>query len=180
MNTYKGLKSTDAEIILDLEKGKAFFDYSLNKFSWVHASNDSCKLSQCGKKDIKISDILFSIYSPVVAAVLEPIIVHYPKYQYWWQKFLKKMFLNLKGMQIQTSVGKLKDTKTIFYINNNIWFEYEMDGEYKENIKKISLLRHFIIKQKHGVTTHIQNGWDVVFEFKEEPQSGYCVLRSVL
>ena len=179
MNPYKALKSADAEIILDLEKGKAFFDYSKNRFGRKFNSN-YCVLSKTGEYDKNIFDEIKSLLYFYLMLFGSPLMVFFPEHQYKWQKLLKKMCLDIRGMQIQTSIGELKDNKLIFNIDNNIWFDYELEGEYKEHIKNICLLRHFIIKIKNGITFHKQSGWDVIFEFKEIPKNGNCVLRSTL
>jgi len=183
MNAYKALKSIDAEIILDLERGKAIFDYSLNKYASPLDSNHSCYLSKERINEswiwIKIKSILSFIYIFCISDFVAGFVNYFPKYQYTHQKLLKLTNLNVCGMIEEAEYGEQKTNKIKFHINNNIWFDYTLEGDYKDQIKKVSLLRHFVRKSFGRFIKHRQDGWDVIFEFKEPPKHGNVVLRSI-
>lgn len=178
MSLYNGLQHTDAEIVLDLEKGKVFFDYSFNQYGHFYDSQ-YCVLSTSGKLKVNVLDIVGVIFAQFV--IIAGLFLHSEissKYQYSWQKFLKWYEMHLKGIEVQTIIGKQSLKQIIFHIQNNIWFNYELDGDYKKSIQKISLMRHFTIIEKNGRTSHAQKGWDVIFDFKSPPQDGHLILKS--
>jgi len=183
---HKGLKSTDAEIILDLEKGQAIFDYSLNKFQ-EYDSNSSCLLHEEGTKKAIFFRNMRILFFPVWLSVLTILIIplswygifsnKHPKYQYRYQKMLKNYHEMRGGIVEESIIGKQESKQIKFVLPCNIWFEYKLDGDFNLKIKKISLLRRFVKTEHLGITSHIQSGWNLIFEFKESPDYGNVVVR---
>jgi hypothetical protein len=116
---------------------------------------------------------------PIMTYCTEYKLITNPNIHYSYQKLLKYTFAGTKGIIEETKTGKLFEPMLTFTISNNIWTEYELDGEYQEKIKSISLKRHLITHYVFGKYKSCrQNGWDVIFEFTDPPQSGSCILRS--
>jgi hypothetical protein len=116
---------------------------------------------------------------PVMTSLVEHKIITNGNIHYKYQQLLKYGMANTHGLFEQKKFGQLFEPTFSFGIKNNIWFEYELDGEYQDKIKTISLKRNFITKIMFGKYPKVQqSGWNVIFEFDGIPQSGSCILRS--
>ncbi len=178
---YTGNKSSDAEIVMDLSKGIITFDYSLNVFGNPYNSNTSCTLQKEYNK-LKPSEAFLNPFYDIIALyarfatlpIFQKIIP-----QYEAQKITLWAMKRLHGLQEQHVIGK-QETKTVtFYIHVNLWFEYELEGDYKDKIQKVELRRRFVRKIYKDSSCFKQDGWNVIFIFSESPQHGNIVLRSV-
>ncbi len=177
---YTGNKSSDAEI--DLVKGTVNFDYSLNRFEWSGNSNSSCIL-QKEKRKISIIESLLAVpyvYIAIFASMAMIPIVQKFISQYTSQKIALWGMKYLHGLQEQQIIGKQETKNVSFFISKNLWFEYELDGDYSNKIHKIELRRRFIKRIYWFGSCFKQQGWNVIFTFIEPPQYGNVVLRSVL
>lgn len=195
MGKYFGNKSLDAEIILSFVMGEVTMDYSLNKFGYPNNSNSVVMNSEWRNqpfsvkiKCMMLDTLLFvgrifgatAFPMSLFARLTEMKLLKDPKWSYKHQKFLKWYFTNLNGIRQQSHSGELKNLVLMFTIPDNLWVDYELEGEYKEKIKSISLLRNFTVFYRYGRFKEIrQNGWNVVFEFISEPSQGSCVIKYV-
>lgn len=179
---YTGNKSSDAEITMDLVKGIIDFDYSLNRFGRARNSNSSCVL-QKEFRNISIKELILSIPYNFVAIyatfAMLPLIQKIIS-QYTAQKIAVWGMKRLRGLQEQQAIGKQETKSVSFFIPINLWFEYELDGDYSDKIHKIELRRRFIKRIYWYGSCFRQQGWNVIFTFLEPPQYGYVVLKSVL
>lgn len=194
MTEYIGERSHDAEIVVDFFKKSVTMDYSLNKFGSPHNSNSSAvlsnafrsmpfttKLYEAGKSTVvfAIVTIPIIVIMPVMTSLTEHKIITSGKIHYLYQQILKYGMVNTRGLVEQIKEGALFQPNVSFKINNNMWFEYELDGEYQDKIQTISLKRNFIKILVFGKYPKIQqSGWNVIFEFDGIPQAGSCIVRS--
>jgi hypothetical protein len=193
MTEYSGAKSLDAEITLDFLKKNITMDYTLNEFGNPHNSNTSTIIHDAFQElpfRMKLAESLVSgatllcgspllLLSPFHTFCVEHKIITNPVYHYKYQQVLKYIMIHTRWMAEQSKSGELLEPILTFNLQNNIWFEYELDGEYQDKIKTISLKRRFIKKYLFGKYPREQQvGWSVIFEFTEIPKSGSCILRS--
>ena len=196
MTQYAGNKSLDAEISIDLEKGKIQMDYSLTHLQDPDDSNRSAKLTSkwWGVRESKkvflkrflvaMGMELFipflAIYCAFFSRLSRKGYLKDPKYQYNHQDFLRKFFTKKEGVWELSHSGPLFEPKVVFWIPGNIWVEYQLEGEYQEKIQTISLVRNFVKFKKFGLYDEVcQNGWLVIFKFSGLPQNGSCLIKYV-
>lgn len=178
---YVGNRHADAEIVINLDKGIVSFDYSLNKFGRSTASNNTCTLQKETSKIKSLVNPLFFYPALFSCLATHPAIIKLiPQYQSTLQKISLWGCKHLSGLQEQQIIGKQLLNNICFYITKNLWFEYELDGDYKDKIKKIELRRRFVKKVYWYGSYFQQLGWNVIFTFQEPPQHGYAILRSVI
>jgi hypothetical protein len=193
MAHYAGVKALDAEITLDFDTKKVTMDYSLNKFGSPYSSNNTTVLHSTFKhaplRERLVERVKCAGYFALAIPVLtcSPIhtflsvhnILNNAWVDYNYQKLLKNILVMTEGLSEQRKTGELFESKLTFSMPHNLWFEYELDGEYQDKIKSISLKRKFITRYTYGKYPHQrQVGWNVIFEFTEPPKSGSCILRS--
>lgn len=192
MTKYSGEKSLDAEITLDFSGKNVTMDYSLNKFSSPYDSNHSMLRNEFARLPLrrKIFENAKSLgkalivppvilLSPLHTFCSEHQIIKNPNIHYAFQKTLKDLYVGIGGLTEQEKSGELSGTVLEFVIPHNLWFEYNLTGEYQDNIKTISLKRRYITRYIYGKFPKvIQSGWNVIFEFTEIPKSGSCIVRS--
>lgn len=194
MTEYIGERSHDAEIVVDFFKKSVTMDYTLNKRGSPHNSNSSVVLSDKLRsmaftrqiyEGTRSGFIFFGVtipvllVMPVMTSLTEHKIITSGKIHYLYQQILKYGIVNTRGLVEQSKEGALFQPNVSFKINNNMWFEYELDGEYQDKIKTISLKRNFIKILVFGKYPKVQqSGWNVIFEFNGIPQSGSCIVRS--
>lgn len=194
MTRYAGVKALDAEIILNLTEGTVTMDYSLNKFGNPAESNHSITLESEWKSQPFHTKYLYAFWitflllcrigwSFIVNAftfLANRGFIKNPSWHYNYQRFYAWIDTSLMGRWEISQTGALKETTLKLGTVNNMLIEYELTGEYKEKIKTVSLLRNFQTHWRFGKFKEIrQNGWNVVFEFTDPPQSGSCVVRYV-
>lgn len=185
MTRYIGNESLDADILIDLIEGKVTMDYSFNQFFNPynnHSYSTEDKLSIIKKIEIffkLIWSMYYSlIYFIVMCSHVSILTILRKDSQYWFQKHQKEIILISEGMKIIEKTGTSPDTIT-YQLEKNLWFEYELFGEYKEKIKSISLKRNIITVVWQGITRKRQNGWIVKFKFTSALQDGKLILRYV-
>lgn len=190
---YIGSKALDAEIELDMEKGNVRMDYSLNRFGSPLESSRSCVIESDWRKSPVKTRIWYALLECTLTLMIIPMCVVMPTVtglsefgylkpdaQYRYQKFLRWFFEHTRGIYEQSRSGTLKENILSFTIPHNIWFEYRMEGDYRDNLKKVSLKRNFVNHKRHGIFHEKrQRGWNVIFEFSSVPQAGNCTLRYV-
>jgi hypothetical protein len=195
MTAYAGTKSHDAEIVLDFVNKHVTMDYSLNKLGSPHQSNTSAvfnntiiKLSiyQRLKEWIKfLLIVLFSyvpvtLIMPIMTTLLEHNILTNTTIHYWFQKWLKYSCVSTRGLIEQSKDGKLYEPILTFHIPHNVWFEYNLDGDYQDKIKSVALKRCFYTHYVFGkYPQQQQKGWNIIFEFTDIPQNGSCILKYI-
>lgn len=65
----------------------------------------------------------------------------------------------------------------LYHLPQNLWFEYELEGDYRDKVKTIELRRRFVkIIYDFGVYDQ-QDGWNLIFKFKGIPMHGKCIIR---
>lgn len=193
MTEYSGAKSLDAEITLDFLKKDITMDYTLNEFGNLHDSNTSTimhdtfrELSfkmRLAEAVVAVSTLLCGfplfLFSPFHTFCVEHKIITNPAYHYKYQQMLKYIMIHTRWVAEQSKYGELFEPTLTFGLQNNLWFEYKLDGEYQAKIKTISLKRRFVKFYKYGKYSREQQvGWNVIFEFTGIPKSGSCILQS--
>lgn len=193
MAEYAGVKALDAEITLDFDTKKVTMDYSLNRFGSPYASNNSTVLHSTFQKlpfhkrvvehakcmGYLVLGIPLMAGSPIHTFLSSNNIINNAWFDYTYQKLLRNMVIATEGIDEQRKEGELLEPILTFSMPHNLWFEYELDGEYQDKIKSISLKRKFITRYTYGkYPKQRQVGWNVIFEFTEPPKSGSCILRS--
>lgn len=185
MSTYIGDKSLDAEVSINLVEGKIIMDYSLNQFFNPcdnYSYSTKKKLPIIKKIEILLKDIWSVYYSLIYCFVFYAHIfvltILRKDSQYWYQKHQKNLNLIVTGMKIIEKSGASSESIT-YQLDKNLWFEYELFGEYREKIKSISLKRHIITVVWQGISRKKQEGWIVEFKFISAPQDGKLILRYV-
>lgn len=193
---YSGNRSLDAEIVLDFQSGNLIMDYSKNHLADPRDSSCSAFLD---KGELRTAPLKTQLVWAAISAYFGMLIVIpytlYIKYFTFWatfhgvsaqgqydhQELIRYVNFIFRGTAEASKTGCLWDHEVVFNIPNNIWWEYELEGEYQEKIASIALVRNFITYYRFGRFKSIrQNGWKVIFRFKELPQSGSCVIRYIL
>jgi hypothetical protein len=187
---YIGNHSVDAELELDFEDGVINMDYT-NSF-YKGAALDSNRVLTLESKRLDVSKLRLVVYSifritfvfSVIAGFTTILNTFIKKFfntlwikynlQYHYQCILKELVFMWKGFTEEFHTGELKSDTLIFNIPNNLYFEYELLGDYETNIKTIKLERRFV-KKINPLTEKVQqHGWSVTFTFNEPPMCGWC------
>ena len=87
---------------------------------------------------------------------------------------MKELVFMYRGFNEETKRGELETNVLFFNIPNNLYFEYELLGDYSHEIKNIKLERRFVkvltpVKEKIK-----QDGWCIIFNFTNPPKHGEC------
>lgn len=189
MATYLGKRSLDSEMSIDLENGKILFDYSLNKFqddildsnhSFFDFGND---VEYPTTKTQILKRIFKELYLDYKNLFLYYVYDHLPsirhKIQYYRQDFLIYYEKYMYGTMEYTFEGQHNSKEIIYHIPHNLWFEYELEGDYKEKIKTIELKRRFVkLINDNGIYDQ-QEGWNLLFTFSGIPMYGKCTIRYI-
>ena len=187
---YIGNKSLDAELELNFEDGVINMDYT-NSF-YKGAALDSNRTLTLESKRLNVSKlrlvvyVIFRIYFvfSVIAGFAIILNMFVKKFfnglwikhnlQYRYQCIFKELVFMWKGFTEEYHTGDLKSDTLVFNIPNNLYFEYELLGDYETNIKSIKLERRFM-KKINPLTEKVQqHGWSVIFTFNEPPICGGC------
>lgn len=186
---YIGNKSVDAELELDFEDGVINMDYT-NSF-YKGAKLDSNHMLTLESKRLVSKPIVFlydvfnipiifimvsgllTIMNMIIERLLNGLWVKY-NLQYYYQYAMKELVFMWKGFNEEIKRGELETNTLFFNIPNNLYFEYELLGDYNNEIKSIKLERRFVklltpVKEKIK-----QDGWRIVFNFKNAPKHGEC------
>jgi hypothetical protein len=191
MTRYGGTKALDAEIKIDFTKNTIFMDYSSVKGMARIESNSAIVLEDEFKKLSKWerfkyalwllaivlprSFFVFPVYSVAFVSLVNRGVIKSAEWQYNYQVFLQYIYTSLHGTIERVIEGEQFSKKLIVGMPNNLYFEYDLTGEYKEKIQSISVVRRYVTYKRFGVFKKtVQCGWDLVFEFIEPPKSGSC------
>jgi len=192
MTRYSADRALDAEITVDFTKGEFTSDFSLNKSCNKYNSNTGSVLH----KEIKVSYArtvllvcwhifimpfllaFISLFHLIITKYSEtPLLRKHHDFVFKEQKLLKWCMLQKYGSSEYIQFGKQDTNKITYTIPANLWFQYELDGEYRQKIKTLQLLRNFVKKVNGFKTEFRQAGWNVILTFTEPPQNGYMILR---
>jgi hypothetical protein len=192
---YSGVKSLDAEITVDFIAKHVRMDYSRNYTSDWTNSNSSRPINVLQWNTMprwtRLSALIILAYLPTLIAI--PYFLYQPFHHIWvklfgitesgqyeHQEFLRYVQTILHGTVEVTKEGPMKEPSLTFILLNNLWLEYELEGDYQTHIESISLVRNFITHYKMGKFKFItQRGWKLIFTFIEPPQSGSCLVRYI-
>ena len=186
---YIGNKSVDAELEVDFNDGIIKMDYTNSFYDGCMFDSNKTLILENRKlagKPLRIVYKIFNIYlcfaiASLVLEVLKTIIEkmfnkQWIKYnlQYYYQFALKELVFIYRGFNEEVKRGDLGYKILSFNIPTNLYFEYELLGDYTHEIKSIKLERRFV-KVLNPVTEIIkQSGWVVIFEFNNPPKHGEC------
>ena len=192
---YFGTKSLDAEIYLDLVKGEVRMDYSSNAFFNNYESNRSIKKGDGSWWELPrwkrmflnyvippthlcLACIMMCIMPTTVFLTkhnLFPAAWHYP-----YQNFLKWSYRTYVGVYQEGFEGEMSGTVLQCPIAHNIWFNYELEGDYEKYITNISFERRLMeFKKFNEYSITVQDGWVLTFEFSQPPKTGSCKVEYV-
>jgi hypothetical protein len=195
MTLYAGDRALDAEILLDLAEGKNLtIDYTLNRYQSGMNSNraviENHEWKNTSKKEkfkhsmvaagtgCLIVPLLFLM--PLITALVNMGVLNNKNIHYKYQNLLKRITTATGGIWEESCCGEAHQKTITFTIPSNMWFEYELEGDYQTKIKKISLKRNIIKFRMFGkFLQRKQKGWNVIFEFIELPTNGSCTIRYV-
>ena len=192
---YFGTKSLDAEIYLDLVKGEIRMDYSSNAFFNNYESNHSIKKGDGTWWELpRWKRIFLNFVIPpthiclvVVMMLVMPTTVFLTKHNlfpaswhYPYQNFLKWGYKTYVGVFEEGFEGELSGTILQCPIAQNIWFGYELSGDYEKYITNISFERRLMeFKKFNEYSITVQDGWVLTFEFSQPPKTGSCKVEYV-
>lgn len=162
-------------------------DYSQNSFFSTERSD-----SYYRKKPITISNILKGFifgFCGIIYLVFLIILLAFhilyasiapKKYsQYRFQSILKEIAKVDRGIKEYEIKGRIYTNILTYRIDRNLWFEYELEGDYKDKIRSISLKRNVITEIWMGMERKRQYGWIITFTFSKNPEEGRLILRHV-
>lgn len=197
MSDYVGHKSLDAEVTIDFLNNILEMDYSFNDKGNPYSSNtttvlkdDLKELEKTNKKEayrLKIKHSFYGLYFSLYEVTVSPIITclterGWVKNKVWLiehQKINRMLSLNSRGKVIIKKEGPLFENMLIIHLNNNMWLRYSLEGKYKQEISSIILKRNFIkIFYDNKYEKIKQDGWNLIFTFKNPPKSGSVTIES--
>jgi hypothetical protein len=197
MSRYDGNRSLDAEIYLNFENGELKMDYSKNKYgnpfnsqTCIMSSTDSSN-TEWRKEPLKVRTKHAFIHSISNNSRILPIvflhsllsyvgIIRNPETHYKVQRFMRWRQIKTDGIYSQTVSGEQHDPYVVITLPSNMWFEYALEGEYREYIRKLSFTRRFVDHKRYGIyPQRKQEGWNVIFDFTQPPKSGSCTVSYV-
>ncbi len=193
MTRYDGNRALDAEIYFDFVNGELTMDYGKNEYGNPYNSQECIIHNEAWEdEDYNVKEkfrkrdawytFLYNI--PVVTGLRFLIgiglVKDTPDVHYKAQQFMRDRDIFTDGIYTQSVSGSQDKPKVVIVIPRNLWFEYLLNGDYKEQIKHISFTRRFVDHKKYGVYPRkVQEGWDVTFEFHQPPKDGSCVVNYV-
>ena len=186
---YIGNHSVDAELELDLENGVINMDYTNSFYRGCTLDSNHMLTLESKRLVSKPLIVVYNIFNSLVIFMLlsaglttTKMIVErlfnglYIKYslQYYYQYVMKELVFMYRGFNEETKRGGLETNTLVFNIPNNLYFEYELLGDYSHEIKNIKLERRFVkvltpVKEKIK-----QDGWCIIFNFINPPKHGEC------
>ena len=180
---------------LDLVKGEIQMDYSLNSVvdpMNTHSSeirddkNEYFNLPRWKKIILSIlflPTILYFIFVSVEAGTITRLSQYglFPsRFQYAQQNFLKNFCKLFRGTYTEEFEGELSGTILQVPVDRNIWFGYELEGDYEKYIINIAFERRIRkFKKYNQYNLFVQDGWVLTFEFSQPPKTGSCKVEYV-
>lgn len=186
---YIGKKSLDAEILIDFPKGVINMNYVLNRFQSDELDSNTSYFTLEGDDEYnkKVKNTYFSISEIIKYRLLKYrfllllFLLRFPKIkkriQFDSQKTTEEYYRQSNGVSEYKKEGRLNTTEFLYHLNNNIWFEYELSGDYEKNIQTIELKRRMVKNTYKSETFHSQDGWNLIFTFSTPPNDGSCIIR---
>lgn len=190
---YSGIKSVDAEIIIDFFKETVIIDYGRNSEQGMGNSNSGiCYSSTWDKapgllrlKQAVLTTTLLISERLWLPFVLLPITILQgrgfllgKKQQLLIQQFRKWFYVNLRG--VVERITPIASEIVTVHIPNNLWVQYELSVVAQDKVASIKLLRHFDTFYRYGKWYEVrQNGWDMIFEFTSVPAESYVSVKYV-
>jgi len=196
MTRYGGTKALDAEMKIDLINNTILLDYSTVTGVARGNSNTGIVLSSEWECAPTLTQLKYVLWAMAIALIR--VFVVFPLYCIYFtvlanygviksadahfdhQNLLKYVYTFVFGTVEKVTSGELKEPQLVVYTSNNLYFEYVLEGEYKEKIKSVSLVRHYGAWKRFGVFREVrQYGWNLIFEFSDPPKSGSCIVQCV-
>lgn len=182
----------DSEMFIDLTKGTIKFDYSLNKYQDDLLSSNQSFFDFNNNVDYdietsfikRIKTFLF-IYKLLIITLLYRYSVIFNRkitcegkdIAYAHQEANIHYIIDRFGTSEYTFDGRHNSKEITYHLTSNLWFEYELEGDYRDKIKSIELKRRFVRNiHKVGISDQ-QDGWNLSFRFKGIPMYGKCIIR---
>ncbi len=192
MTKYIGKRSMDSEMFIDLEKGTVLFDYTLNKFQDDLLSSNQSFFNFNNNVDYDTDTSLKSFLRMKISDnkarlihLLYIISVKY-KFKLKWDgrdiayanqeatiNYIKRHY----GISEYTFEGQHNSNILTYHLTSNLWFEYELEGDYRDKIKNIELKRRFVRNIHENGISDQQDGWDLIFNFGGIPMHGKYIIR---
>lgn len=188
MGLYAGAKSLDAEITLDLTKCVIQMDYSLNKIQCDKSDSNNSFFDSPNNVEYDYNPSILTRIHDSFKRLYLVIKEHFwtisitkkqptKEEAYAYQKFLEYYQKYFYGVSEYVFEGQHNSKEIIYHLANNIWLQYDLEGDYKNKIKTIQLKRRMIKNTgKFGVYL-AQDGWNLIFTFKGIPMHGKCTIR---
>ncbi len=189
---YEGKGSMDSEMFIDLNKGTIKFDYSLNKCQddLLDSNNSFFDFNNNIDYDVetsfitKIKKVLY-LYKLLIITLLYRYSVIFNRKIKWngqdiayaHQEANIHYIIDRFGISEYTFEGRHNSKEIIYHLSSNLWFEYELEGDYKEKVISLELKRRFVRNiHKVGISDQ-QDGWNLVLKFRGIPMHGKCIIR---
>lgn len=189
---YLGKKSMDSEMFIDLAKGTIKFDYTLNKYQDDLLSSNQSFFDFNNNIDYETDDSLksfikerLSLYKVLIIHLLYIISVKYNRKISWNGQDIAYANQEAEIYYMRTQYGTSEYTfegrhnskELIYHLSSNLWFEYELEGDYRNKIISIELKRRFVRNiHKVGISNQ-QDGWNLRLMFSGIPMHGKCIIR---
>lgn len=188
MTRYGGTKALDAEMKIDLIKKTILLDYS--DYSTVGVLSSEWEKTTHRVKQKYLLWVLaisfmrffgiFGMYIMYFTILVNLGIIRSADAHFDHQNLLKYVYTFIYGTIEKTTSGELKESQLVVYLPANVYFEYVLEGEYKEKIQSVSLVRNYGTWKKFGVFKEVrQYGWNLIFDFIDPPKSGSCTVEFV-
>ena len=192
MTKYEGKRSMDAEMLIDLEKGTVLFDYTLNKFQDDLLSSNQSFFDFNNNVDYDTDTSLKSFLRMKIsdnkARLIHLLYIISVKYNlklkwegrdiaYANQEVTINFLRTHYGTSEYTFEGQHNSNILTYHLTSNLWFEYELEGDYRDKIKNIELKRRFVRNVHEVGISDQQDGWDLIFKFHGIPMHGKCIIR---
>lgn len=189
---YLGKRSMDSEMFIDLEKGTIKFDYSLNKYQQDLLSSNQSFFDFNNNIDYDVETSLItkiktflSIYKLLIIHLLYRYSVTFNRKIKWGGQDIAYVHQEAQinhiithfGTSEYTFEGRHTSKEIIYHLSSNLWFEYELEGDYRDKVKSIELKRRFVRNiHKFGISDQ-QDGWNLILNFRGIPMHGKCIIR---
>ncbi|MDD3967144.1 MAG: hypothetical protein PHP63_08885, partial [Candidatus Marinimicrobia bacterium] len=175
MTQYTGTKSLDAEFELDFKTRTILFDYSKNNLAGFGDSNHSALLPGSTWLNLPLktrikpaaADTFVRMFSVFIdlgvlgLTILSRWFSSNESLHLYYQQMLKWLFIARSGTYVQEISGSIPSKNIKFVLENNIWFSYNLDGDYEKNLERIYFLRRFVKFKRYGQFEEMrQCGWD--------------------
>lgn len=184
-----GHRSTDAEIFFDIDDRRLTFDYSLtdrrcpvNNNDVIYEQDKLNVFTQIYLEFVYFFRFCYGMLGGVLAnfvMVFEHIL--YPQNNHFKTQQIFQNFMKIccdREQYDNITFGKYDCNILKIHIPKNLYVKYFLEGDYQNQIKKISLKRNIVrVLRYNKQQIHKQDGWNMIFEFKTPPEHGSCIVR---